>query len=209
MGASFLSAARPPFAVAEVGATAEDPVMDLQAIFSSHFTWGLLVGLFFAGMALWSHFKTFMEFRRYKKLLGDKMELEADQYRKIKEDRERLGQENENLRLKVGSSKENPTRDLERELEIFARAEKRMMINAPGFAGAWEAAKGASHDELVEEERGKSLPKKFSGVSSGATLRPSARWPRWSRNPTAAASLPALQWAASRRGSARSRRYMS
>jgi len=133
----------------------------LQTILTSQFTWGLLVGLFFAGMALWSHFKTQMEFRRYKKLLGDKMELEADQYRKIKEDRERLGQENENLRLKVGSSKENPTRDLERELEIFARAEKRMMINAPGFAGAWEAAKGASHDELVEEERGKSLPKKI------------------------------------------------
>jgi hypothetical protein len=135
--------------------------MDLNAILSSHFTWGLLVGLFFAGMALWGRIKTELEFRRYKKLLGDKMELEADQYRKLKEDRERLGQENENLRLKVGSSKENPTRDLERELEIFARAEKRMMVNAPGFAGAWESAKAASHDELVEEERGKSLPKKI------------------------------------------------
>ncbi|MEQ1843473.1 MAG: hypothetical protein ABL994_23950 [Verrucomicrobiales bacterium] len=135
--------------------------MDLTPILKSQFTWGLLVGLFFVGMTLWSHFKTRMEFRRYKKLLGDKMELESDQYRKIKEERERLGQENENLRLKVGSSKENPARELERELEIFARAEKRMMINAPGFAGAWEAAKAASHDELVQEERGKSLPKKI------------------------------------------------
>jgi hypothetical protein len=133
----------------------------LEPIFKSQFTWGLLVGLFFAGMALWGRIKTELEFRRYKKLLGDKMELEADQYRKLKEERERLGQENENLRLKVGSTKENPLRDLERELEIFARAEKRMMINAPGFAGAWEAAKAASHDELVEEERGKSLPKKI------------------------------------------------
>jgi hypothetical protein len=135
--------------------------MDLQQILSSQFTWGLLVGFFFTGMALWGRFKTEMEFRRYKKLLGDKMELESEQYRKIKEDRERLGQENENLRLKVGSTKENPTRELERELEIFARAEKRMMVNAPGFAGAWESAKAASHDELVEEERGKSLPKKI------------------------------------------------
>lgn len=133
----------------------------LETIFKSPFTWGLLVGLFFAGMSVWGHFKTKMEFRRYKKLLGDKMELEAEQYRKMKEDRERLGQENENLRLKVGSSKENPQRELERELEIFARAEKRMMINAPGFAAAWESAKAASHDELVEEERGKSLPKKI------------------------------------------------
>jgi hypothetical protein len=145
-----------------VGGNGERQDMDfLEPILKSPFTWGLLVGLFFAGMALWSHFKTQMEFRRYKKLLGDKMELEADQYRKLKEERERLGQENENLRLKVGSSKENPTRDLERELEIFARAEKRMMINAPGFAAAWESAKAASHDELVEEERGKSLPKKI------------------------------------------------
>ncbi len=130
-------------------------------ILKSPFAWGLLVGLFFAGMALWNHWKTRMEFRRYKKLLGDKMELEADQYRKLKEERERLGQENENLRIKVGSSKDNPARELERELEIFARAEKRMMIQAPGFAGAWESAKAAAHDELVGEERGKSLPKKI------------------------------------------------
>jgi len=133
----------------------------LTTILKNPFTWGLLVGLFFAGLASWSHVKTWMEFRRYKKLLGDKMELEADQYRKIKEERERLGQENEHLRIKVGSGKDNPAKDLERELEIFARAEKRMMIQAPGFAGAWESAKAASHDELVLEERGKSLPKKI------------------------------------------------
>jgi hypothetical protein len=133
----------------------------LTTILKSPFTWGLLVGLFFAGLAAWGHFKTWMDFRRYKKLLGDKMELEADQYRKLKEERERLGQENENLRIKVGTGKDNPVRDLERELEIFARAEKRMMIQAPGFAGAWESAKAAAHDELVQEERGKSLPKKI------------------------------------------------
>jgi hypothetical protein len=46
-------------------------------------------------------------------------------------------------------------------LEILARAEKRMILRAPGFAPAWEAAKSESADEVAQEEMGKSLPKRF------------------------------------------------
>lgn len=130
-------------------------------ILKSAFFWGLITGLFFAGMALWGHWKTKLEFGRYKRMLSDKMEIEADNYRKIKEEKERLAQENENLRVKVGSGGNNPVKDLERELEIYARAEKSMIISAPGFGAAWESAKAASHDEILAEERGKSIPKRI------------------------------------------------
>lgn len=133
----------------------------LLPILKSAYFWGLVTGLFFAGMALWSHWKTKREFSRYRKMLSDKMEIEADTYRKTKEEKERLAQENENLRVKVGSGGNNPVRDLERELEIYARAEKSMIISAPGFGAAWESAKAVAHDEILGEERGKSIPKRI------------------------------------------------
>ena len=36
-----------------------------------------------------------------------------------------------------------------------------MVVNAPGFAPAWESAKDAAHHELREEEQGKSLPRRI------------------------------------------------
>lgn len=131
------------------------------SIIKSPFTWGLLLGLLFFGMAVWNLWKTKLEFSRYRKHLSDKLELEADQLNNIKESKEKLAKENENLRIKVGSTKDNPAREYERELEIFARAEKSMILNAPGFAQAWESAKSAAMDEVLEEERGKSLPRRI------------------------------------------------
>ena len=55
---------------------------------------------------------------------------------------------------------EMPDRKLQRDLEIFARAEKRMLINVPGFAPAWENAKHAAHTEIEDEESGKSVSKR-------------------------------------------------
>ena len=133
----------------------------LGFVLKSWFFWGLVTGLIFTGMALWGHWKTKREFGRYKRMLSDRMEIEADNYRKTKEEKERLAQENENLRVKVGIGGNNSVRDLERELEIYARAEKSMIISAPGLGAAWESAKSSAHDEILAEERGKSIPKRI------------------------------------------------
>ncbi|MBU6180388.1 MAG: hypothetical protein KGR69_12045, partial [Verrucomicrobia bacterium] len=70
--------------------------------------------------------------------------------------------ENENLRIKINSGRvQNDTTALERELEIYARAEKAMVLNAPGFAQAWEKAKEAALTEIESEESGKSLPRRL------------------------------------------------
>lgn len=137
-------------------------------LFTKPFIWGLLLGLLFAGYATWSRFRTAREFSRYKRHLSDKLELEADGHGKLKSEKEKLARENENLRIKIGGSKD-PARELQRQLEIFARAEKSMMINAPGFAGAWETAKSAAMAEVNSEERGESLPRKIFRKLAGST----------------------------------------
>ncbi len=123
-------------------------------------------------MSLIAHWKTKRELKRYQQHLSDKLQIEAEQFSALKKASEGLKTENENLRLKIGAGKTSDSIEaLDRELEIFARAERRMVVNAPGFAGAWETAKSAAHEEIQEEERGKSLPrrifKKFFPGSTG------------------------------------------
>ena len=51
-----------------------------------------------------------------------------------REERAALKQENENLRMQIARLNERPDNKMQRELEILARAEKQMVISAPGFA---------------------------------------------------------------------------
>ncbi|HYF34840.1 MAG TPA: hypothetical protein VD994_06065, partial [Prosthecobacter sp.] len=105
------------------------------------FGMGFALGCVFLALAIYSHWKTKGEFRRYKAHLSDKLELDAKQIQEVNKERARLTQECEHLRLQVARLNERPDNKLQRELEVMARAEKHMMINAPGFAPAWEMAK--------------------------------------------------------------------
>jgi hypothetical protein len=136
-------------------------IMDWNALFKSPFTWGLALGVLFFVLSAWGHFKTKNEFRRYRKHLSDKLDLDAAQLEALKREKESLLKENENLRLRIGMLAEKPDAKIGRDLEILARAEKRMVLRAPGFAPAWEAAKSEAADEVAHEEMGKSLPKRF------------------------------------------------
>ena len=127
--------------------------------------WALVIGLaiglflfFLAGRAYWA---VSGEFRRYKKMLGDKMELEHRQLNELSKEREKFLKENENLRLQVARLNDRTDNKIQRELEIYARAEKQMNINAPGFAPAWEIAKSQALTQLETEERGNSFPQRM------------------------------------------------
>ena len=174
----------------------------LKDLFSQPFVWGLALGLLFFALSFWGHFKTKREYRRYRRHLSDKLELEARQYEVIRKEKETLAKENENLRLRIGQLNEKPEQKVMRDLEIFARAEKRMMVQAPGFAGAWENAKSASAEEISAEDQGRSLPKRlFSrlfGSGSSRELLPAdaASFSQPEGAPATATTVPATETAA-------------
>lgn len=147
--------------------------MDWTELIKSPFVWGLALGLLFFFFSAWGHFKTRQEFRRFRKHLSDKLELEAAHLEGLKKEREALQKENEHLRVRLAMLAEKPDQKIMRDLEIFVRAEKRMTVRAPGFAGAWEAAKSEAAEELALEEAGKSLPKRLFHRLFGA---PALKW---------------------------------
>lgn len=125
------------------------------------FVYGFLLGAVFLVMSYFNHLKTKGEFRRYKMHLSDKLELDAKQLQDTNKERTRLAQENEHLRLQVARLNERSDNKMQRELEILARAEKHMLINAPGFAPAWEMAKSNALTQIQTEETGSSFPQKI------------------------------------------------
>lgn len=133
----------------------------IRDLFSHQFTWGLCLGLLFFFLSFWGHFKTKRELRRYKKMLSDKLELEARQYEVVRKEKDSVAKENEHLRVRVQQLLEKPDAKISRDLETFTRAEKRMVLQAPGFAPAWETAKAQASEELAAEDAGKSLPKRL------------------------------------------------
>jgi cell division protein FtsB len=130
-------------------------------IFVSPFAWGLYLGLIFCVLALYNYMRLKGELARFRRHLSDKLEIEADTMKKLKQDLENLRKENESLRVKVNALNNEPDRKIQRDLEVYARAEKKMLMNVPGFAPAWETAKSDAHCELVDEESGKSTPKRI------------------------------------------------
>jgi len=146
-----------------------------KSIFFTPFAWGLYLGLVFAALALYRVVRLKLELKGYKRHLSDKLEIEAEQMQKIKREQETLRKENENLRVKVAGLNDNPDRRSQRDLEVFARAEKRMLVAVPGFAPAWEGAKSAAIAELQEEEAGKAPPKSvFSKIFGSGRIETEA-----------------------------------
>ena len=144
-------------------------------IFFSQFAFGCYFASLFTILALYHLLRVKGELARFRRHLSDKLEIEADTMKKIKAELETLRKENEGLRVKVNALNELPERKIQRDLEIYARAERRMLISAPGFAPAWETAKSDAHTELSEEEAGKSQPKRgFLGLFGGRTAAQNA-----------------------------------
>lgn len=170
----------------------------IKEFFTHPFVWGLCLGLLFFVLSFMGHFKTRREYRRYRRHLSDKLELEARQYEVIRKEKEMLTKENENLRLRVGQLNEKPEQKIMRDLEILTRAEKRMMVQAPGFAGAWETAKAAAAEEVTAEDQGRSLPKRifsrlFGTGTAGRDMLPADASSQSGGNESTATSATAVQ----------------
>jgi len=146
-----------------------------QDIFLSQFALGFYLGCVFLLIATYNYLRLKGELSRFRRHLSDRLEIEAETMKKMKGDGETLRKENETLRVKVNALNEQPDRKIQRDLEVYARAEKRMLLTVPGFAPAWETAKSEAHHELASEEAGTSAPKRifarlFGGGGSQAAL---------------------------------------
>lgn len=134
----------------------------LKAILTNPFFWGFVLGFTFCVLSVVAHWKTKGELRRLKGHLSDKLEIEAEKMSEMKEKLDLLKQENENLRIKVNAGRsQSDAAELKHNLEIYARAENAMVVNAPGFAPAWQRAKEAALAELEAEESGKKPARNF------------------------------------------------
>lgn len=143
--------------------------MSTEQILFHPFTLGLALGLIFTAIALYEYLRLKGEMKHYKRHLSDKLQIEAASMTKMNDEQQRLRKENENLRVKIASMNETPDRKTQRDLEIFARAEKRMLVSVPGFAPVWDNAKNVALAEVEEEDSGRSISKrvftKFFGTA--------------------------------------------
>lgn len=141
-----------------------------QQIFLHPFALGFYLGCVFLLLGAYNYLRLKGELTRFRRHLSDRLEIEAEMIRKIKVEGETLKKENELLRVKVNSLNEKPERKIQRDLEVYARAEKRMLFSVPGFAPAWETAKEEAHRGLSDEEAGKTQPMRiFKGLFGGGS----------------------------------------
>ena len=144
--------------------------MNAKDILLHPFTLGLGLGLIFTAIALWHYVRSRGELKRNRRFLDEKLQVEAESMQRTRGDLEKLRKENENMRIKIASLNEQPDRRVQRDLEIFSRAEKRMLVSVPGFAAVWESAKRDAQNEIESEEEGRSLPKRVFAKLFPTTL---------------------------------------
>jgi hypothetical protein len=142
-----------------------------------HTFWTFVAGLFLGMLGIGFLSLRFLdakkEIRRLKRHLSDKLELESEATNRLRVDLQEYKQQNENLRIKVANLNQMPDRRLQRELEIFARAERWMVSSSPGFPAIWEEAKRNAVGELEQEEDGQSLSRRVFNALLNRPASPS------------------------------------
>ncbi len=140
----------------------------------------LIIASFALGWFL-SYIKSRFEIRVYKKELQEfqehlnrQMKITGEGHKNLELSLEKLKKENENLRISVKTLGQKPGRAEVRLLNIYDGALRKMMLNAPGFSGAWEASLQEAEREYEENENGfKSIIKKVFSPSLAHNTEPS------------------------------------
>ncbi len=130
----------------------------VHQVVTSHFAWGLAVGLvlviliWIAGLTKRGELRR--EVRRLREHLNTQMDITQRGNSAMKAELDTLKTQNENLRVAVKEWQTKPGRGEMRQLSIYDRAIRILNQNAPGFSPVWEKAVRESEEELVESESG-------------------------------------------------------
>lgn len=94
------------------------------------------------------------ELNKLKNMLTDRMDIESEGIQKLKAELELYKKENENLRITVSTYSQKPGRKEIARLHVYQLAADRLMLNSPGFGGAWQAALKESEEEFQKTYKG-------------------------------------------------------
>jgi len=143
------------------------------------FTWGLALGLLFAGFLAKSAWTARGNFKR--EIARQKSELEQLQQHlnthlkitatgsdRLETELAELKTQNENLRVNLSAAQQRPGRAEVRQLQIYEAAVVRMREQAPGFASAWEQAlrQATTENEAAENGFARLVRKIIPGTSA-------------------------------------------
>jgi hypothetical protein len=94
------------------------------------------------------------ELTELKRHLQTQLSITAKGYEENQQDLKRLRQENENLRLTIGTLSNKPNRAELKTLYVWDKALRIMTLTSPGFAPAWELAVAEAKRELQDTDTG-------------------------------------------------------
>lgn len=94
------------------------------------------------------------EISRLRSHLHTQMEISHEGADKLKIDLETLRSQNENLRITLKTWQQKPGRAEQRNLQIYDRAVRSILVSTPGFASAWENALQRAEQDVAAADRG-------------------------------------------------------
>ncbi len=113
------------------------------------------------------------EVARLKNMLSDRMDIESEGLKTLKDENTELKKQNENLRITVNALNQKPGRKEINRLQVYQLAVDRLTINSPGFGPAWQAALKDSEEEFEKTLTGASaFIKRLIPVKTEAAVLP-------------------------------------
>lgn len=113
------------------------------------------------------------EIARLKNMLSDRMDIESEGLKTLKEENTELKKQNENLRITLNTMSQRPGRKEVNRLQVYQLAVDRLTINSPGFGPAWQAALKESEEEFQKNLTGATaFIKRLIPVKTDAAVLP-------------------------------------
>lgn len=113
------------------------------------------------------------EIARLKNMLSDRMDIESEGLKTLKEENAELKKQNENLRITLNTMSQRPGRKEVNRLQVYQLAVDRLTINSPGFGPAWQAALKESEEEFQKNLTGATaFIKRLIPVKTDAAVLP-------------------------------------
>lgn len=113
------------------------------------------------------------EVARLKNMLSDRMDIESEGLKTLKDENTELKKQNENLRITINALNQKPGRKEINRLQVYQLAVDRLTINSPGFGPAWQAALKDSEEEFEKTLTGASaFIKRLIPVKTEAAVLP-------------------------------------